>query len=69
MHSSAYGNPLPYSSVEVERDALIGRLKVATLIAGQKIPPSEKARWNFIVDELLAHLVEVEARSGSAAME
>lgn len=65
---SAYGNPSPYPSVDLERSALLGRLRVARSIIANAERPSTAARWQTIADELLDHLTEVDARAESQRM-
>lgn len=66
---SAYGNPQPYANLELERDALLGRIKVARSIATTHSRAKTRASWKAVLDELLDHLNEVDARAASAAMD
>jgi hypothetical protein len=69
---SAYGNPQPYGSVGLERDALAGRLKVARGIARRAHEAGNQTRaasWDAVCDELLDHLPEVEARAITAMLD
>lgn len=66
---SAYGNPQPYPLPDLERRAIEGRIKVARTIAATSDRPYTAAAWSRIVDELLDHLAEIDARAATAAME
>ncbi|GAW50600.1 MULTISPECIES: hypothetical protein [unclassified Nocardioides] len=71
MSGSAYGAGAPsYESVELQRSAIKGRLKVAVGIRDQAADAGDekrRARWSEVVDELLERLTEVQGRSGPPA--
>lgn len=69
---SAYGNPIPYDLVELERASLIGRLKYQRWsrdLHNRKGDTRRYKRATGIIDELLGHLSEAEARAKTAAIE
>lgn len=66
---SAYGNPQPYRTPELERSAILGRLRVARGIAARATDETRRRQWAATVDELLDHLAEVEVRAATAARE
>jgi hypothetical protein len=68
---SAYGNSLPYSSPELERGNLIGRIRVARFVADVHAKSGydrTAKRYYAIVDELLDHLSELDYRVESARL-
>lgn len=68
---SAYGNPPPYATPELERAALEGRIRAARRIWLQAEKAGDAvtvARWSATVDQLLDHLGNVEARAASVAL-
>jgi uncharacterized protein involved in exopolysaccharide biosynthesis len=68
---STYGNPQPYTTVNLERFTLIGRIKVANELARQYRDNNDnirQMRWQRISDELLDHLNELDARVNSAQL-
>lgn len=68
---SAYGNPQPYPTVDLERHSLEGRLNVARQLAAafRKAGDQRRAKtWLDTCDELLDHLAHVEERAASAAL-
>ena len=69
---SAYGNPAPYPSVELERHMLTGRLhfqrsRLRDAQARGNADAEERARG--IIDELLDHLFHVRERVDAAVAE
>lgn len=63
--TSVYGNPMPQTTVELERESLNGRIKVAHGIAARATREGDSrtaTRWSATVDELLDHLLDVDAR-------
>lgn len=66
---TAYGNPQPYASPEVERHALLGRIGVARSIIANTEREDTRIRWARTLDVLLDHLAEVDVRAASAAMD
>jgi hypothetical protein len=72
MTRSAYGNPQPYAVPELERSALVGRLRYQQHMVEmyRKLGDFQRlSRAMFIIDELLSHLIEVDSRSVTASME
>lgn len=72
MSDSPYANPSPYASIEMERVALTGRLKVARGVATRARDSGDlrsAARWEKNVDALLEHLSALDDRATSAAMD
>jgi hypothetical protein len=69
---SAYGNPRPYMSVELERSSLEGRLEVARRIVAAFADAGDQRtveKWRATCDELLDHLAYLDDRAASAALD
>lgn len=72
MNDSPYANPQPYTTPELERAAIDGRITVAKSIRDRAIASGRTdtaARWQSNLDALLERRAHVEDRAASAAMD